>query len=407
MSKNTILRLTTRLYPDPNAGGPAKYAFDLSYHVNNPNFYLINLASNPYQNKANNQKISPNFEIQRLAVKGLDMYSNSKWKQIWFTIKFSIYSLINILQIHRKRHISLIHADTPAITGLICLFFRLLFKIPYVYTYHGVDFKFQLEIFLYKIINSKASKIIIVSRRIQDYFSYLGWNFEKKTVYIPLGIQIPKIPNHYSTLEQKLALLSELNLDSMINIQDNIIIYVGRMIFEQKVQGMIDFLHAFENFLLEHSKNEFGNYKLLFIGDGKFRYKLDEAYHKSPIKSNVLLLGFQSNLKNYYALADLSVLVSYVEGFPTVILESLVAGVPCLCSSAGEMKEMVGNAGFIVNPGDIDEMVRYLHYFFSTKGKRRILAMYAFNQVRNQFDWNSIALKYRKLYLESIYHEKI
>ncbi|RLI65192.1 MAG: hypothetical protein DRO88_05280 [Promethearchaeia archaeon] len=406
--KITIIRLTTRLFPDPNAGGPAKYAFDLSNFVNNHHFEMVNISSNPNQEKTKYQKISSNFEIHRLPVKGLDMNSNSKWNQIWFSLRFTAYAIISILRIHRKKRIALIHADSPAITGVVCLFFNLLCRIPFVYTYHGVDFKFRFEIFLYKLTNTKTSKIIIVSRRIQEYFQYLGWNFGSKLEYIPLGIKIPEKPYHYTTLNDKdvkAKIISHLNLSPYIKSDDKIILYVGRMIFEQKVQGMIDFLAAFEKFLFSFPEPERSYYKLLIIGDGIYRSKLEIAYQNCTQKSNVFLLGYRSNLEDFYAIADLTVLVSYVEGFPNVILESLASSVPCLCSSVGEMKEMTGPAGFIVEPGNRDQMISCLQDFFNPKRDRKILAQQAFNWVKSHFDWKSIAKKYQQLYLECIYDE--
>ncbi len=394
------------MFPDTNAGGPAKFAYDLSNNVQNPTFNMINLASNPFFNKKEKRIISQNFKIYRLPVKGLNMHTSSKLKQLWFSLKFTFYSIIYILRIHRKNRIALIHADSPAITGLPCLFFYYIFRIPFIFTYHGVDFNFRLEMYFYKLINSKAWKIIVISRRIKQYFGYLRWNFSEKTIFIPLGIQIPKSPNYFTNIGQKSSHISELKLSSFLDANDYIIIYVGRMIFQQKVQGMIDFLKAFEIFLSDIPKNEKSNYKLLFIGDGKFRNLLNQAYNKCSIKSNVKLLGFQSNIEKFYAIADLSVLVSYVEGFPNVILESLAAGVPCLCSSVGEMKEMVGNAGYIVKPGNIDEIIQKLQDFFNPSTNKNLLSILAFNRAKDHFNWNKIASNYRKLYLECIVNEK-
>ncbi|GAH92077.1 unnamed protein product, partial [marine sediment metagenome] len=76
---------------------------------------------------------------------------------------------------------------------------------------------------------------------------------------------------HVSTEIEREVLIRNLKLDLSLKTDDTIIMYIGYMIFLQKVLGMIDFLIAFQNFLKNlKEKKKAEKYKLLFIGEGKY-----------------------------------------------------------------------------------------------------------------------------------------
>ena len=68
--------------------------------------------------------------------------------------------------------------------------------------------------------------------------------------------------------------------------------------------------------------------KLLILGEGEERKRLEDLAIKLGVAEHVSLPGFVRSTEGYYRLASLHVLSSVGEGLPTVIVEALAQGVP-------------------------------------------------------------------------------
>ncbi|HEY6362431.1 MAG TPA: glycosyltransferase family 1 protein [Vicinamibacterales bacterium] len=74
-----------------------------------------------------------------------------------------------------------------------------------------------------------------------------------------------------------------------------------------------------------------------------------------PLAGHVTHLGYvpQNEREQFYARARLLVLPSLDEGFGLTALEAMSAGVPVVVSNRGSLPEVVGNAGTLVEPDDV------------------------------------------------------
>ncbi|MBN1886748.1 MAG: glycosyltransferase family 4 protein [Thermoflexales bacterium] len=70
---------------------------------------------------------------------------------------------------------------------------------------------------------------------------------------------------------------------------------------------------------------------------------------------NVTIVGEvpDADLPLFYSGADVFVLPSYVEGFGLPVLEAMACGTPVVCSNAGALPEVVGDAAMVVRPDDV------------------------------------------------------
>ena len=391
-----ILRISTRNFPD--IGGPAKQAYLLSKYCSKNKIKTINIACKSNGNSFfKNKKINDNFEIYYLPFSA-PKSSAGLITRIIFFFKFIIYGLLKAIKIRRKFKIDFIHAHSPFPSGFIAYFFSKIFKIPYIYSIHGTDypfsFLFNLDI---NLIAYNSKKTILVSRKLVNL---LNKKFKLKNLcWIPNAIESSE-HFHASTEEERKVLIESLNLDSFLKIDDNIILYIGYMIFLQKTVGMIDFLVAFQNFLKNLKENEkMKKYKLLFVGNGKYADLLKTKIRDLKLEENVIFLGRRDDIKELLAIADLLTLTSYIEGSPNVILEAMASSVPCLGTNVGEIKNIIGNTGYIVNPGDIINIEKNLVNFFDlSKIQRSELMEKAKTKIKNQFDINVIGKKWMRLY---------
>jgi glycosyltransferase involved in cell wall biosynthesis len=99
---------------------------------------------------------------------------------------------------------------------------------------------------------------------------------------------------------------------------------------------------------------EFPNARLLCLGDGVLRDELERQSKQLGLQENLRFLGFRSNVTDWLALCDFTVLPSFYEGLPLVAVESLAAGRAMVATAVDGTPEVIvnGRTGITVPPGD-------------------------------------------------------
>lgn len=104
--------------------------------------------------------------------------------------------------------------------------------------------------------------------------------------------------------------------------------------------------------------------RLLILGDGPERAKLEALVARLNLGGRVLMPGFVDNPAPYYANADLFVLSSEYEGLSLVLVEALEQGTPVVsmdCPSGPREVLENGRYGALVPVGDVDALARMMH----------------------------------------------
>jgi glycosyltransferase involved in cell wall biosynthesis len=95
--------------------------------------------------------------------------------------------------------------------------------------------------------------------------------------------------------------------------------------------------------------------RLMILGEGEERPKLEELIRKLGIQKDVALPGFVENPYKYMKRAAMFVLSSQWEGLPTVLIEALAVGIPVVstdCESGPREILKNGRFGKLVSVGD-------------------------------------------------------
>ena len=97
----------------------------------------------------------------------------------------------------------------------------------------------------------------------------------------------------------------------------------------------------------------FPSTKVVCVGDGSLRSELEAKAQALGVAGAMRFAGFQSNVQDWLALADMTVLPSYYEGLPLAAIESLAAGRPVVATAVDGTPEVVVNqmTGLTVPPG--------------------------------------------------------
>lgn len=113
--------------------------------------------------------------------------------------------------------------------------------------------------------------------------------------------------------------------------------------------------HAMKQVIAEHS-----NTKLFIVGDGPlYEYLLDQV-KRIRIEENVTFLKKRSNISGFLKAIDLFVLPSTSEGLGIALIEAIAAGLPCIASNVGGIKEIAEGAKdvILVRPNNPFELGR-------------------------------------------------
>jgi len=149
-------------------------------------------------------------------------------------------------------------------------------------------------------------------------------------------------------------------------------------------KNLITLLKSF-NFLIKHKNVSF---QLVVAGlAGRAHEEIIKYIRNNNLNNKVLLLGWVDDrtLATLYKFAELMVFPSLYEGFGFPVLEAMGYGAPVISSSSYSLKEVVGQAGILINPKDIQQLADKIDEVFSNKkmkdslSKKGILRSKLFN----------------------------
>ena len=139
--------------------------------------------------------------------------------------------------------------------------------------------------------------------------------------------------------------------------------------------------------------------KFYFVGDGELREGLQYLARTLYIDQYVNFLGIRSDVTYLLPQCDLFVLSSLWEGFPTVIMESMVSGTPVIATDIPGSRELVrsGDNGWLVAPRDPESLGLAIISALSQPEERSRVALQASQDVK-QFFIDKICQDYLTLF---------
>ena len=224
----------------------------------------------------------------------------------------------------------------------------------------------EYKIFLKKLILSNLFKRISAFLAIGTYNKefYVEYGVPKEKIFlVPYSVNNDYfISKANELIPQKEKLRKKYNIPA-----DNpAILFSGKLISKK---NPFDLLKAFEIVSKEI------NSSLVFVGDGGLRKELEQYVVKNQIK-NVYFMGFrnQTELPDFYSLADVFVLPSGFEPWGLVVNEAMCFGLPVIVSDqvgAGGDLVVDGENGYIFSVGNINTLSKYLIDFLQNETKRK------------------------------------
>jgi glycosyltransferase involved in cell wall biosynthesis len=212
--------------------------------------------------------------------------------------------------------------------------------VAFHHGYTAEDIKVRLYNQLDRWSLRKADCVITVCRPFADDLQGRGVSADRIRIQ-----HMPIRPLEPASREQVAALRKQLA------IADNarVLLSVGRLSFEK---GHADLVRAFD---LLRQRNPDLPMRLVLAGDGPERSNLRLLCEHLGLGADISLVGYQHDVRPYYAMADLFVLPSHSEGSPNVLLEAMSMEVPVVTTSVGGIPELVthGSDALLVEKCDV------------------------------------------------------
>lgn len=292
--------------------------------------------------------------------------------------------LDEVRRLHRARPLDLIHAHAALPCGHAALLLSRQLGIPFVVTVHGLDAFSTRQVRGYagrwcqrvsSMVYRSARRVICISEKVRDQVMQ-GPGPAARTSVIYNGVD----PQVFPPARDTEALHVILSIGNLIPIKDHELL-----------------LRALASIQGSHPR-----VTCEIIGDGSELSRLERLAAELRIGGRVSFLGRQSRAQVAEAVrrCTLFALPSRYEALGCVYLEAMSAGKAVIACRGQGIEEVIQNGrnGWLIEPGDLDDLTKALSRLFSDPDLRRQVGVAARETILRGFTLAHQAERLRHLY---------
>lgn len=124
------------------------------------------------------------------------------------------------------------------------------------------------------------------------------------------------------------------------------------------------------------------------------------------LRDRMFLLGRRDDVFRITAALDVAVSTSWGEGFPNAVGEAMASGVPCVVTDVGDCNFIVGETGYVAQPGDMSALAQHVCALLDMpKQARAELGARARQRIVDRFLLHDVILHYEQLYISLLTKE--
>nr|WP_321246384.1 glycosyltransferase family 4 protein [uncultured Psychroserpens sp.] len=308
----------------------------------------------------------------------------------------AVYRLYKIL---KKEQPHIVHTHTPK-AGVIGMLAAKLAGIKHrFHTVAGMPLlvatgpKRILLNYAEKLTYKCATKVFPNSFGLKDIILKEKFTTKKKLDVIGKGSSNGIDIDHFNNTMLKETDLNELRQKLHIDKQF-VYTYVGRLVTDK---GINELVAAFDIISKKH------NAKLILVGwrESELDPLLPETEKALKQNQHIIEVGYQSDVRPYFAIADVLVFPSYREGFPNVVLQAGAMQVPSIVTNINGCNEIIkeGENGLIIPVKDVDALIasmehiiknQDIHQMMRTKSRQIIVDNY-----KHTYIWDELLKEYQ------------
>lgn len=200
--------------------------------------------------------------------------------------------------------------------------------------------------------------------------------------------------NYLDVSEYSLEVVSEADKQAAreackLKPDERVVIMVARMIW---TKGVREFAEAAERLRDSHPDVKF--ILVAPLETGSYGAVPESYVREKELSANFLWLGFQRDVKRFYAIADLAVLPTYYKegGYPRALLEPMAMGKPIITTDSEDCRGAVeeGCNGFLVPIRDSNALAEAITRVMDDQALRQKLGEYSHVKAERDFNEKSI-----------------
>jgi L-malate glycosyltransferase len=221
-------------------------------------------------------------------------------------------------------------------------------RIPLVVTFHSnrlLGMKEHLQMVLYRLFFWTADCAVFVCGKQRRHWLWHGV-LSRRNVMIYNGVDMEVFTDR-STPQERSSLRRKLGFSD----SDYIIGISARLRPEKNHVQLVDALARLRETGIPA--------RVLMIGDGELRSSVEAHAKELNVDNDVVITGFQQDVRPYIAICDAMVLCSHTEAFSLAAIEAMAMRKPFVHSNVGGAEEMIipGENGFLFPVGDTAALV--------------------------------------------------
>lgn len=273
---------------------------------------------------------SPSIEVISIGMAGAKSF---------FSAYFKLRSLIKSFK-PDVVHSHMVHAN------ILSRLVRLTVNIPkLICTAHNTSEGGKLRMLAYRLTDKLADISTNVSEEAVAAFVSKGAVKPGRMLAVANGIDTAKFSFNKSDRER---LRKELKITDQ-----KMLLAVGRLDTQKDYPNLLNSIY-----LLKQKRQDF---KVFIVGDGPLRAELRQRVKELELTEYVEFLGLRRDVAQLMSAADVFVLSSAWEGFGLVVAEAMACERQVVATDCGGVKEVVGDAGFIVSARDSSALVNSIN----------------------------------------------
>lgn len=263
-------------------------------------------------------------------------------------------------------------------------------RIPHMSTCHGFiqnDTKLKLYNWLDASLLKYSNKIISVADGIKDRLMISGVK-EDNIVTIKNAVTFPKLTVE-EIKQKRISVRQRYN----INREEVFIGYIGRLSEEKGIRYLLKAGSILRRQAL--------SIKIVLIGEGPERERLEELSCKEGLTQQVIFAGFQKDAVSLLPALDIFVLPSLTEGTPMAILEAMSYGLPIVASRVGDLPKIISHEedGILIDPGDSQGIGEGILQIVKDKDLKNNISVNAKRKIVTDYDIKSWCKKIENQYI--------
>lgn len=189
-------------------------------------------------------------------------------------------------------------------------------------------------------------------------------------------------------------------LQSKYSLSEQFLLYVGTIEPRKNLAKLI------EAYYLYRQEEPGSDLKLVLAGGKGWLYEDIFARVKAlHLEQDVIFTGYvdSEDLPYLYNLAQAFVYPSLYEGFGLPPLEAMSCGTPVISSNAASIPEVVGGAGILIDPYQVNELTQAICRVADSASLREEMTRMGLEQAQH-FSWRQCALETLQVYRECMSH---